>query len=125
VRVSATLLVSLLLSLSTPALAWKGDLAPGARPIAEVTARAEEGDHVVVEGEVTDVRTGSGSRHVVTLEDASGSVLVRVPEHLLRALNEGRDPEVGRRVRVGGRWGHAALDDETWGIHAQTAERVE
>jgi hypothetical protein len=113
------------IGLAAPALAWKGEHATGVRPIAEVAARAESGDFVTVEGTIAEVTTGSGSRTVVKLEDATGSVLVRVPEHLLRHLNEGRAPEVGRHVRVGGTWGHAYLDQDTWGIHAQTAERVE
>jgi hypothetical protein len=114
------------LAWAAPAAAWKSDtLAPGVRPIAEVNANAESGDLVVVEGQITDVKTGSGSRFVVTLEDETGSVLVRVPEHLLRKLNDGRPPEIGRHVRVGGKWDHASLDDKVWGIHAQTAERVE
>jgi len=110
--------------LGAPALAWKGALAAGVRPIAEVKAQAESGDFVTVEGRITDVGEASGSRLVVTLEDETGSVLVRVPEHLLRRLNEGRAPEIGRHVRVGGTWGQAYLDQDVWGIHAQTAERV-
>jgi len=113
------------LSLAAPAAAWKGELEAGVRPIAEVNTRAESGDLVVVEGRITEVTTGSGSRLVVTLEDATGSVLVRVPEHLLRKLTDGRSPEIGRRVRVSGKWDHAYLDNELWGIHAQNAERVE
>lgn len=124
-RIAAGLLATTLLALAAPAAAWKGAPASGAQPIAEVKARAEYGDYVVVEGTITEVTTGSGSRQVVTLEDATGSVLIRVPEHLLRRLNEGRDPEVGRRVRVGGTWDHATLDNEIWGIHAQDAERIE
>lgn len=68
---------------------------------------------------------GSGSRYIVTLEDGTGSVPVRVPEHLLRKVGGGRTPQNGIRARVGGQWTHAYMDDETWGIHAQTAERVE
>lgn len=124
-RIAARLLAIAVLVGAGSAGAWKGTLEAGVRPIAEVKARAESGDFVTVEGVITEVGTGSGSRYVVTLEDATGEVLVRVPEHLLRRLNEGRAPEVGRRVRVGGRWDHASLDDEIWGIHAQTAERVE
>jgi hypothetical protein len=112
------------LALAAPAAAWKGSGAGGVRPIAEVNARAEYGDLVAVEGRITDVKTGSGSRLVVTLEDETGSVLVRVPEHLLRKLTDGRSPEIGRRVRVSGKWDHASLDDTIWGIHAQTAARV-
>ena len=114
------------LALVAPATAWKGDsLAPGVVPIAEVNANAEYGDYVVVQGHITAVQTGSGSRFVVTLEDDTASVYVRVPEHLLRKLNDGRPPQVGAHVRVGGKWDRAALDDKLWGIHAQTAERVE
>jgi hypothetical protein len=112
-------------ALAAPAQAWKGEHAAGVTTIAEVRDKAESGDLVTVEGAITAVTTGSGSRHVVTLEDDTGSVLIRVPEHLLRRLNEGRAPEVGRRVRVGGTWGHGYLEQDTWGIHAQTAERVE
>jgi hypothetical protein len=113
------------LSLAAPAAAWKGEHVSGVRPIAEVNSHAESGDQVTVEGTVTDVKTGSGSRHVVTLEDKSGSVLVRVPEHLLRKLNDGRAPEIGRHVRVSGEWGNASLDKDVWGIHAEYVERVE
>ena len=113
------------LSLGAPSAAWTGERGSGVRPIAEVNAHAESGDHVMVEGKITNVTTGSGSRFVVTLEDETGSVLVRVPEHLLRKLNDGRQPEVGRRVRVSGEWGHAYLDTDGWGIHAQDAMRIE
>jgi hypothetical protein len=119
-----TAVVLAAIALGAPAFAWKGEHVAGVRPIAEVQAKAESGDFVTVEGTITDVGTGSGSRYVVTLEDRTGSVLVRVPEHLLRHLNEGRAPEVGGHVRVGGTWGHAYLDQDVWGIHAQTAERV-
>src|SRR5262245_4431462 len=103
-----------ILALAAPAMSWKGSLAPGVRPIAEVNAKAESGDLVVVEGRITDVKTGSGSRLVVTLEDETGSVLVRVPEHLLRKLTDGRSPEIGRQVRISGKWDHASLDDTLW-----------
>ena len=117
--------VAIASALAAPASAWKGTLQSGVVPIAEVVAKAESGDYVTVQGTITAVTIGSGSRHVVTLEDGTGSVLVRVPEHLLRSLNEGSAPEVGRTVRVGGTWGHGYLDNEVWGIHAQKAERVE
>ena len=113
------------LALAAPAAAWKGSMASGVLPIAEVNAKAEYGDLVVVQGHITAVQTGSGSRFVVTLEDDTGSVFVRVPEHLLRKLNGGKPPEVGRHVRVSGKWDHASLDDKIWGIHAQSAESVE
>jgi exonuclease VII large subunit len=126
-RIQAALLISavMLFALATPTLAWKGELAAGVLPISEVNEKAESGDLVVVQGHISDVSMGSGSRYIVTLKDDTGSVLVRVPEHLLRKVAEGRSPEVGAHVRVGGKWAHAYLDRETWGIHAQTAERVE
>ena len=95
-----------------------------AKSIAEIRASAKEGDLVTVEGRITDVRTGSGSRQIVTLEDDSDRVLIRVPEYLLRELNEGRDPQVGNRVRVSGKWGHAYLDEGVWGLQAEHAERL-
>jgi hypothetical protein len=123
---SGAIFVAILgLAVAAPAVAWKGSLANGVVPIAEANARAESGDFVVVEGRITEVQTGSGSRLVVTLEDATGSVFVRVPEHLLRKLTDGASPEIGRHVRVGGKWDHATLYNDIWGIHAQTAERVE
>jgi hypothetical protein len=106
-------------------LAAQGELETLVRTAADVNENARSGDHVVVQGHITEVTTGSGSRQVVRLEDDTGEVLIRVPEHLLRHLNEGNDPQVGGHVRVAGKWGHAYLDDEIWGIHAQDAERVE
>jgi len=61
----------------------------------------------------------------VTLDDGTGSVLVRVPENMLRKLNGGNDPRVGRKVRVSGRWDHAYLDKDVWGIQALDAESAE
>jgi hypothetical protein len=122
VRISAILVAACLLAVAAPAAAWKGELASGVRPIAEVTARAESGDYVMVEGEITEVTTGSGSRRVVTLEDGSGSVLVRVPSTCC-ALNGGVIP--GSEVAcVWAAVDRALPPKETWGIHAQTAERV-
>ena len=42
-----------------------------------------------------DVSIGSGSRYIAILEDATGSVPVRVPEHLRRTIGEGRTPGTG------------------------------
>lgn len=124
-RATLCVLGALALGLAGPALAWKGSMAAGVRPISEVKEKAESGDIVTVEGTISDVNTGSGSRYVVTLEDKTGSVLIRVPEYLLRDLNEGRAPEVGRQVRVSGKWTRAYLDNDVWGIQAESAERVE
>jgi hypothetical protein len=112
------------LFLAAACLVWVCASAAEAKSIAEIRASAKEGDLVTVEGRITDVRTGSGSRQIVTLEDDSDRVLIRVPEYLLRELNEGRDPQVGNRVRVSGKWGHAYLDEGIWGLQAEHAERL-
>ena len=124
-RKAARAFVFLALALAAPALAWKGSLVSGVQPIGEVRQKAESGDLVTVEGTITEVGTASGSRYVVTLDDGTGSVLVRVPEYLLRELNGGHAPEKGRRVRVSGQWTRAYLDKDVWGIQASGAERVE
>ena len=126
-RVHTILLIStvLLFAWTTPTFAWKDDSPAGVISIAEVNEKAESGDLVMVQGHITDVDMGSGSRPIVTLEDETGTVLVRVAEYLLRHLNDGRSPQIGAHVRVGGKWTHAYLDRDIWGIHAQTAERVE
>jgi DNA/RNA endonuclease YhcR with UshA esterase domain len=113
------------LSFAAPALAWKGQPAKGTPTLAEVTANAEKGDVLVVEGTITKLGTASGSARLVTLDDGTGSVLVRVPENMLRKLNGGNDPRVGRKVRVSGRWDHAYLDKDVWGIQALDAESAE
>lgn len=123
--------VVLALLLASPAAAWQGALKTAVRPIAQVKELAEQGDIVVVQGRIVRVETGSGSRYVVTLQDESGEVYVRVPEHLLRHVSGeetpggGVTPQEGSVVRVGGKWTHGALDRDVWGIHAQTAERAE
>ena len=124
-RIATVAITAIALAIAAPATAWKGQLEAEVQPIAQVNEKAQSGDRVVVQGHITEVTVGSGSRHIVTLEDDTGSVLVRVPEHLIRHLAEGRDPEVGSHVRVAGEWAHAYLDQEIWGIHAQDAERVE
>ena len=80
---------ALMLAFATPAVAWKGDLAAAVLTVATVNEKAESGDLVAVQGHITDVSMGSGSRYIVTLKDDTGSVLIRVPEHLLRHVAEG------------------------------------
>ena len=122
----AVLIASLAcLVLSAPALAWKGQPAKGVPTLAQVTENAEKGDVLVVEGTITKLGTASGSARLVTLDDGTGTVLVRVPENMLRRLNGGNDPRVGRKVRVSGRWDHAYLDKDIWGIQALDAEPIE
>jgi hypothetical protein len=117
------LTLAVLLLAAPSGLAWKGAPA-NVNPISEVQEKAESGDYVVVEGRVTNVSLGSGSRYIATLEDDSGSVLVRIPEHLRRHFGEGKTPGTGGHFRVGGKWTHAYMDDSTWGIHAQKVERL-
>ena len=123
------------LALSGPALAWKGGIAQGIQPIDEVLERAESGDFVSVQGEVRHVRTGNGGVIVVTLEDDTGEVYLVVPNHLRRAFGGGKAtggsgpggirPQVGRKVMVMGKWGHAPMSSTKWGIRVQKAERIE
>lgn len=113
------------LTLSAPAFAWKGQPPKGTSSLAEVHAKAEKGDIVVVEGVIAEIGTASGTARLVTLDDGTDTVLVRVPENMLRRLNDGKEPQLGRRVRVSGRWDHAYLDKDVWGIQALDAERAE
>ena len=92
-------------------------------PIAEVHEKAESGDHVVVEGDVIDVRSGQGSFVIAKVEDDTGWVYVAVPEHLRRHFKG--DKRRIRRVRVAGKWSHKYMDRDTWGIRAQKIEVVE
>jgi len=135
-RISVSLAsVAVLLALVMPSAAWEGELARAVRPIAEVVAKAESNDFVVVEGRVTDVRSGDGSLVIVIFEDDTGSVPLAVPNHLLRhfagggpsggAGPTGVDPQIGRRARVAGKWDHKAMDNDTWGIRVQRAESLE
>lgn len=113
------------LLLAVACLAFAAAAAAAGKSIAEVRASAKEGDLVTVEGRIVDVGTASGSVVLVKLEDDSDTVLVKVPDHMLRKLNGGKSPEEGRRVRVSGRWAHAYLDQGIWGIEAEYAERIE
>ena len=121
-RVLFVTLAGLLMAVPT-AMSWKGAPAK-VHTIAEVQEKAESGDYVVVEGRVVDVSQGSGSRYIAILEDGSGTLPVRIPEHLRRHFGEGRTPGTGGRFRVGGQWTHAYMDQTTWGIHAQKVERL-
>ena len=124
-KIVAVVLGTLVLALPLSATAWKGAMVAGARNVAEVQAKAESGDYVTVQGRIVNVEIGSGSRYIVTLEDDTGAVPVRVPEHLRRHFGEGNTPQTGGFVRVSGKWTHAYMDQETWGIHAQKVEFLE
>jgi hypothetical protein len=95
------------------------------QPISAVLAQAEPGDIVAIEGSVSNTTTGGGNRLVAVLKDASGEVMVVVPESLTRKLDM-RTGEAagGQRYRVIGRWDHGQMDMETWGIYAQQIERL-
>jgi hypothetical protein len=125
VRVLAVSLALALLPI-WPAFAWKGAAAAGVRPIAEVQEKAESGDRVVVEGQITKVQSGMGSLMVGRIEDDTGWVYVAVPEHVRRTTED--KPEMWGWVRVAGRWDHQKLkeaDDAVWGIHAQQVEVID
>lgn len=127
--------LALTFALAVPVGAWEGALATYVRTIAEIREKAESGDFVVVEGQVTDVHEGDGSIVIVTFEDATGSLPLAVPNHLQRhfaggtpqggAGPSGVDPQIGVRARVGGQWDHKHMDHDTWGIRVQRVERIE
>lgn len=120
------------LVLPAPAEAWKGELTEGVKTIAEVKEKAEDGDYVVVEGEVADVQWGEGNRMFVTFQDDTDSVLMEVPNHLMRHFAggsakggsgpSGAEPKIGARARVGGDWNQSFMEDGTWGIRVQRVE---
>lgn len=110
----------------SPAFAWKGTMAVGVRPIAEVQEKAESGDHVTVEGQITDVESGMGSLMIGRIEDETGWVYVAVPEHVRRSIE--RKPELWSWIRIAGRWDHQKLkeqDDAVWGIRVQQVELID
>jgi len=124
-RLSRVASLALLMAVLVPTLAWKGAGAGTAHPIAEVLAKAESGDIVTVEGSVANTTTGAGSLMIVTLQDATGEVLVAVPDSLMRQLDVRMGEAAGgQRYRIVGRWDHKQLEDGTWGIYAQQIERI-
>jgi hypothetical protein len=124
----------LVAAFAATAFAWEGEMAGLVKPIAVVQEKAESGDFVVVEGEVADVQTGSGSTVIVIFKDSSGTVPLAVPNHLLRELSgataqgeagpSGISPKIGKSARVGGKWDHGHMDNETWGIRVQRVEPI-
>ena len=104
-------------------------------PHAEVIERAERGDYVVVQGEVSRLTTGHGNRLIVIFEDGTGEVPLAVPNHLMRRFAGGTAkggsgpsgirPKIGKEARVAGQWDHAFLDDKTWGIRVQSVQPLE
>jgi hypothetical protein len=125
IRVLASSLVLALLPV-WPALAWEDASAAGVRPIAEVQEKAESGDYVVVEGQITETRPGMGNLVVGRIEDETGWVYVAVPQHVRRTVEE--KPELWSWIRVAGRWDHQKLkeqDDAVWGIRAQKVELID
>jgi hypothetical protein len=106
-------------------LGWKGEGGHSVRTIAEVLEKAEQGDRVTVEGEVTDFRDGHGSLRLATLDDGTGEVIVAVPEHLRRSIErEPGESARGVRFRVSGTWDHGYLDQDRYGIRADSVERL-
>jgi hypothetical protein len=132
-RHAAQLLGFLLITaFAATAFAWEGEMAGWVRSIAEVKENPESGDFVVVEGTVDDVRTGDGSTTIVIFRDSSGTLPLAVPNHLLRELAgstpaggagpDGISPKIGKSARVGGKWDHKNMDNDTWGIRVQRVE---
>jgi hypothetical protein len=125
----------LVAAFAATAFAWEGEMAGLAQPIAVVQEKAESGDFVVVEGKVADVQTGGGSTTIVIFKDSSGTLPLAVPNHLLRKLAgttpqggagpSGISPKIGKSARVGGKWDHKHMDNDTWGIRVQRVEPLD
>jgi hypothetical protein len=125
----------LVAAFAATAFAWEGEMAGLAQPIAVVQEKAESGDFVVVEGEVADVRTGSGSTAIVIFKDSSGTLPLAVSNYLLRKLAGATaqggtgpgdvSPKIGKSARVGGTWDQSHMDNDTWGIHVQRVEPLD
>jgi hypothetical protein len=125
----------LVAAFAATALAWEGEMADFVQPIAAVKEKAESGDFVVVEGTVADDRTGDGSITIVIFQDSSGQLPLAVPNHLLRELAGGKpaggagpdgiSPKIGKSARVGGKWDHKNMDNDTWGIRVQRVEPLD
>jgi hypothetical protein len=125
----------LVAAFAATAFAWEGEMAGLVQPIAVVQEKAEPGDFVVVEGEVVDVQTGSGSTMIVIFKDSSGTLPLAVPNHLLRKLAgataqgdagpSGVSPKIGKSARVGGKWDHEHMNNDTWGIRVQRVEPLD
>jgi hypothetical protein len=117
--------LALLIACLAPGLAWKGENSGRVQPIATVLAQAELGDIVAIEGSVANTTTGGGSRMVAVMKDASGEVMVVIPDSLIRKLDlRTGEASGGQHYRVIGRWDHGQMDMETWGIYAQQIERL-
>jgi hypothetical protein len=125
----------LVATFAATAFAWEGAMAGLSQPIAVVQDKAESGDFVVVEGTVTDVRTGDGSMAIVIFKDSSGTLPLAVSNSLLRKLAGATakggagpgdvSPKIGKSARVGGTWDQSHMNDDTWGIHVQRIESLD
>jgi uncharacterized protein YdeI (BOF family) len=126
------LIAAALLTTTTMALAQdRVDARTGsAMPIASVREVALEGDFVTIQGLVVRVRTQS---NLFMIQDDTGEMLVRIPNHLQREFGA---PEEDERIRVTGKYGHKTFMDaegaqqgpadggeRTWGVRVQRLAR--
>ncbi len=97
------------------ATAWDAPPA-GAISIAEARERAETGDYIVIEGVVVEKKSDT----YYEIEDATGRMIIVIPEHLIRS--EGA-PEDSETVRVGGKFDHKKLDKSVEGVRVMNLWR--
>lgn len=112
--VTATLALALI---PLGADAWNAPPA-GPIPIAEVRERAETGDYMVIEGIVIGSKNGT----YFEIEDATGRMLVAIPDYLIRKEGEPADDEL---IRVAGKYDRGKLDKSVEGLRVMTLWRGE
>ena len=115
-RFRLVLLLSLV-CLAGSAQAWKGGLATGVIPIEAVRKNAEKGDRVTIQGRVEMVEEDRFFR----LRDDTGTMIVRIPESVRRRDGQ---PEMQNNLICWGRYAHAYLEKDIWGVHCQKLEIV-
>lgn len=101
--------------LALPAVAFKGQLAKRALPIETVREIAEKGDPVTIAGRVVAV----DNEKIFKIEDASGSMYVRIPESVRRKWGT---PKRNDSLVCQGQYAQAYLDKDIWGVHCQRIE---
>ncbi len=128
IRIPFAAAIVAFLLVSTPSFAERGNHSrlPAPTDIEEVRTNAEVWDFVTIEGRV--VRKTSGL--FFQLEDDTGTMTVRIPNHVTRELGI---PKLNERIRVAGKFDHKTLwtkgdhnakpDSPYWGIRVARMDR--
>lgn len=109
---AATLLLSVI---PISASAWNAPPA-GVITIAEARERAETGDYMVIEGIVIAKKSDT----YFEIEDATGRMIIVIPDYLIRSEGAPADSEL---VRVAGKYDHKKLDKSVEGLRVMTLWR--